>query len=702
MIYGSSAYDSILGRSNVSFKVYPQKINTVLETSDETVMYGTDRGMYSDRDTVVNISRPTGTVKSSGISGLVTKIDISGTIKARNVNAVTGNAVLSVDADTIIRADTLIGYKFYVTDTLPLEEYIVVDNTSLTVGGETTIEVNSPLSELYVGRHFTVVGAKSRIYINYNLPTFIDQFKEGKLWVVAPEVETTTTTTESGSATTESYESYSIADNTDTYIDITTALTPLSIHQYAASLNSRLLQVGREIRLVDSTNRVNLWVTLDREYKSNSLKSLVLSFQNPSTAIASQGDISVYSNGKNNLTLANVSNPLIFEQGSHFELVGDLFEPLVGFSSKNTSVDSDHWHFVDVVGDVVSGKIDSFISNNASFVTFKVKDTSNFNNPLVQLHGDLFYDAQIVFTNVENYNLRYESQVVSYTATTMTVRLKTSSMWNFTAEDLAKVSENWSWEIDANNYGYTRDITYDDFVVLNTKITSDAVRNAIILSVEDTTGIVGGDKLRISDDTFSFEINYVVSIIDATHLRISTGLSRTYYFSKNPQIEVLRDVFSNTHVHQIRNNEVENFVISAYLNNGYPSSHSHRVLPLIANVTTLINKNNRIIVAGSSSIMYRSDNNGRTWETEVDLNNWLEGSPEIEGVGDTIFYDNKLIAGSTDGNIFIEGGNGRTVVPIVAPEVLESSSSSSSSIDSSSSSSSSFSSLSSSSSSSSP
>ena len=271
MIYGSSAYDSILGRSNVSFKVYPQKINTVLETSDETVMYGTDRGMYSDRDTVVNISRPTGTVKSSGISGLVTKIDISGTIKARNVNAVTGNAVLSVDADTIIRADTLIGYKFYVTDTLPLEEYIVVDNTSLTVGGETTIEVNSPLSELYVGRHFTVVGAKSRIYINYNLPTFIDQFKEGKLWVVAPEVETTTTTTESGSATTESYESYSIADNTDTYIDITTALTPLSIHQYAASLNSRLLQVGREIRLVDSTNRVNLWVTLDREYKSNSL-----------------------------------------------------------------------------------------------------------------------------------------------------------------------------------------------------------------------------------------------------------------------------------------------------------------------------------------------------------------------------------------------------------------------------------------------
>jgi len=314
----------------------------------------------------------------------------------------------------------------------------------------------------------------------------------------------------------------------------------------------------------------------------------------------------------------------------------------------------------------------------------------------------LLQGATIVFTNLKNYNLRYESKVISHTATTITAQIKSANIWDFTGLSDILISEDWDWEVDATTYGYTNDTFYENFVVIGVKVTSDSVRNATILEVEDTTGILVGDKIRIEDDTRSFEINNVSQVVDATHLEVTSGLSRTYYFSRNPEIKVLRNTFSNTHMHQIRSNEVETLLISDYLDRGYPSFHSHRSLPLISDVTGLIKNDSTIMASGSSSIIYQSQSNGNLWGAKVDLNNWLEGSSsDITGVGGAIYYGNRLIAGSTNGNMFIEGGDGTQIVPIVGPEVLESSSSNSSSVDSSSSSSSSYSSLSSSSSSSS-
>jgi len=691
-IFGNAANEILLTNPRASFIVYPLKVNTLLETGRKTVMYGTDKGIYYDRDTIVNISRPHGSVSSSGIGATVQRIDISGTIKSRGINSVTGNALLSVDADSVIRSNVLIGKKFYVTDVSPFEEYTIVDNDSLSVAGEVTIEIDAALTPLYVGRRFTIVGAQSRLYVDYELAVQNDEFKGGKLWVVTPEIETTTTTTTEGEVTTATdaqYESYDIAGNSSSYIDLTEALTPLSTAQSSAELSDRKLRVGREVLLVDASERVTLMVSLDRVFKDNSLQGLGFSVQNLDSPAISLGDITIYSNTKNSLVLSNVSNPLFFSQGDLFELVGDLFEPLVGFDHKETSVESGHYHSVEVVGSIVSGKISSFPSYDTSFVTFVVKEAVNFDNPLVQLQGDLFYNAKIIFTNVDNYNLRFESEVISYTATTMTVNLKSVNFWNFTEEDNTKVSENWNWEVDATNYGYTSGIIYDDFVVLGTKITSNALRNATEIEVESTVGMLVGDKIRIQDDTMSFEINNISQIVDATNIEVSTALTRTYFQTRNPQIKVLRNNFSNTHIHQIRNNEVQSLKISSYLDNGYPSAHAHRSLPLISDVAVLINKGSLIIAAGSDHIIYRSQDNGRTWEEETDLNRFTEGGEEIKGVSEVIFQDSQLIAGATNGSIFVEGGTGTQVVPIVHPIVLESSSSSSSSIDSSSSSSSS-------------
>jgi hypothetical protein len=300
-------------------------------------------------------------------------------------------------------------------------------------------------------------------------------------------------------------------------------------------------------------------------------------------------------------------------------------------------------------------------------VVINVADTQNFNIPMVQLRGDFFHDAKIVFTTPESINMRYESEVVSHNSTSISVRIKQGSYWNFTAHDPALISEGWNWEIDATDYGYTNGITYNDFNIINTAITNALNRAGDTVKVENSTGMLVGDKLKIQDDTLSFEINYVKQIVDSTTIKITTPASRTYFKDQNPQIKVLRDTFTNTHIHQIRNNETEVISVSDYLEKGYPTQHSHMVLPLITDTSVLLNQGSRVIAMGSSSKIYDTYDNGTTWREVVDLNNFLEGTEEINGVSAGILNNNKMIVGATNGNLFVEAENQNEVIKLDSP-----------------------------------
>jgi len=176
-----------------------------------------------------------------------------------------------------------------------------------------------------------------------------------------------------------------------------------------------------------------------------------------------------------------------------------------------------------------------------------------------------------------------------------------------------------------------------------------------------------GDKIRIQDDTLSKEINYIDTIISPTRIKTLNESARTFFKNRNPQIKVLRDSFSNTHEHQIRSNEVEKLSISAYLVNGYPLEHSHRVLALIPNVSSLLERNGEIIAAGSTDKLYNSLDNGQTWQEIVDLNNYLEGADELTGVSTMSLRGGKIMAAASNGNIFVEGVVNKDVVRLRKP-----------------------------------
>jgi len=223
------------------------------------------------------------------------------------------------------------------------------------------------------------------------------------------------------------------------------------------------------------------------------------------------------------------------------------------------------------------------------------------------------------------------------------------------------------WEIDANNYWYTNGTNYVDFEVLSYAMTQTENMGNLSITITDTSSLIVGDKIRLQDDTLSYEINYVNAITSPTTITLKNPLSRTYFFAKNPQIKVLRDAFANTHIHQIRDNEVEPISVPEYLVKGYPTQHSHRVIPLMSDVSSLANENNSVVSVGSGSIIYQSSDNGNTWKSVVDLNDYLEGSEEVVGSSTVTVNSNRLIVGATNGNIFAQTGKHSGVVKLRKP-----------------------------------
>lgn len=641
IVFGNSLNSLILSGGSYSFIVSPPRVNTMAEGSNETVFFGTNRGLFYDSGTTTSTYYPSGSIATAGYNGTVEKIDISGTIKSVWYNANTGNTTLMVTADTNLRGGYLVGNKIYVTDTSGPESYDIISNGSITPGLESEIVIGPiELDSSYVGKNFRVPGKlSSKIYVDFELPVFDNQFDNGTIYVIDNKYG--------------NYgKSYAITKSTTEYIEVSPPIIPTStliLNSISTNSSPEIsgtdVQNGQKIRLIDSTKLFPVWGSLDREFKENALVGLTLSAQGKS--------YDIYSNFSNNIVLSTTDYTSL-STGNTFDIEGTLFEPVPSFSNTQTSVESGHYHYLDLIDGTVSGEVGSFGTVNSSYVTINVTNTTNFNIPIVQLRSDLFYGGGIIFTNKYSPNLRYDSEVVEHSATTIKVNLKNSSYWNFSASDLRKISVGWKWEIDGTNYGYTDGTYYDDFEIDGYGLTQTISRGDTLVYIEDTSALVVGDKVKLQDDTLSYEINYVSQIVSTTSIRLSTAASRTFEKSNSSQIKVLRDSFTNTHIHQVRDNELEPISVQEYLIRGYPSQHSHRVLPSMTDISTLINQNNSVYCVGSGSIIYKSSDVGSTWSQYVDLNDYVESNEEIEGSSTATLYSGKLVVGANNGSIFAQ------------------------------------------------
>lgn len=684
VVYGNELGSSVLNDSDVfTFRVLPVKINSMLETNSRSVMFGTDIGMYYDKNSFANPVVSYGTVNGVGVNASISSIDINGFILSVNSSSV-GNSIITVNIlDIVVRENELVGKTLYITDLMTVEKYPVVKNSSYAVGGENTIEIEGLIPAGYKNKRFVVAGETSTIYVSFDLPIKRGGLSGGVFYVTTQDEN-------------NNYASkYEIVNNSSNSIDLKTQLQPQSTMSAKssdltiASIETKQdLQVGQDIMCFDSGGKLEVWVVLDEDFKDNALAGLTFrlvksgalatQIDTESTDVATTRDedaavrvfrnLPIDSNFKNGILLdvgeliksgdIDIERLLQIKTGDSFEIHGGLFEAMLSFGHKTTSTDVSHYHAVDNVNAIVSGKVSVINNYDASFVEFDVSDAVNFDLELVQRNGDLFYGAKIVFTNLDTPNIRCVSEVIMHTSNSITVKTKSLTYWGLSGYDKLRISDGWDWTIDASAYGYTGDPIYDDFMILSRKAIDNFEVGSEYLEIESTAGILVGDKISIQDDTLSSEIHHVAQILSATRLEITSSMSRTYFKNRNVQIKVLRDVFSNIqaiHTHQIRNNEVQTVIVREYLDHGYNSEHSHRSLPLISDVSALIDDGKEIFSVGSSSIMYSSRDNGGSWRAVVDFNLIRENEAEISGISAAAMKNGKFAIGTTNGNVFVRG-----------------------------------------------
>lgn len=661
-VFGQDIMDIVNKYPNVTFVIYPSKINKIIELPNKNVFFGTNQGLFSDDGTAVNYTLKYGGINKVCDNGIVTKIDTNGIISSVSSNPTYKNVVLNILTSDSITTNQLINSLLYVTDLNDPIGYKILSNTSLGVTGEVTIEIETEFNSnwnAYRTKKVTIVGTQSVVYIAFDSPISIDQFKDGKIYISSDEND-------------NFGNIYEIESNTSQNVKLKTAIVPRSNFV----MNNDSLIVGQSLKIIDSTNRIKLYVTFDdAQIETNQYAGYNFRLEETFGETTLSGmEFSVYSNTPYELVL----NPITISTGAvhpsldmseadTFVISGKFFVPSQGFQNKITTISSDHYHDVSLINQKLMGTLDTITPNSSAYMDITITDPDGFDSTALLSDGTIIDKCKVILYNPANSAFSYETTSVSYVGGILRLNVSNQSQWSASIYQETKISPSWKFEIESKYCGLTTSIHYQDFGVITVPLTADLVEGETNVTISSTVGINNGDKVKLFDINGKTLISYVSNVIDIQNIQIDTPCDNTYLVSSDSGIKVIRDDFSNYHTHKISNTQVETLVVQDYLNLGYPSNHSHRLSPYIYDVSDITTDTNRFLAVGSSEIIYVSYNSGIDWEALIGLNMSLEWSDEVAGVSRIINNNGQIIVGTTNGQIFSNTHKGWTDIPLEKP-----------------------------------
>lgn len=651
-INGQEIIDFINSYPNLTFTIYPVKINKITQSSDNNVFYGTNMGLYFDEGTVVNNFERNGETTKVGQGGIVVKIDINGTISSVNSN---NHVVLSVKTSDEITTNQLVGYQLYVIDLSSPSQYKIISNASKGTTGEITIELDTPYTSLwdsYRTKKVTIVGNQSNVYVSFDSPVASNQFQGGKIYISSNEND-------------NFGKFYDISSNTETYLTLSTIIVPRS----SFSANNDSLIVGQSLKIMDSTNRIKLFAIFDNSIELNQLIGYTF------TPYSGRGAIPyfIYSNTPYEIVLEpiNISDldihPVLYLQPEPFFVSGKGFRSFSGFNNKYTTITSDHYHYSSLIGQSLTGTINSITTNGTGYMDLVISDTSGFDNSIVANDGTIIENCKVYLYNPSNMSYSYETLAVSYVGSILKLKTYNPDIWDTTSYSESQISSTWKFSIETQYNGITNNTIYHNFNALTQYLTQDLMEGDNEVWIQSTSGINSGDKIQIVDvggRSFNTRISSVVSL---QKIIIENNSNNTFTTLNSSAIKVLRDTFTNNHVHRIKNAQIETLVISEYALRGYPSVHYHRLAPYIQDISDIALSDSDLLVVGSGENIFIGYNSGNGWKLLTNLNNSLEWNEEIEGISRIIIGDEKTIAGTTNGQIFSNTSKEWTNVPLENP-----------------------------------
>lgn len=554
----------------------------------------------------------------------------------------------------------------------------VISNSASSASGMTVIEINGDIDQTYKNMYFKIVGDSSCLFVAYVQPVEDHEFDGGKIYV-------------KGDQENNAYNIYNIISQINDKIIIKESIS-------AVNQSNELLDVEpkQTIMLTSSNNEKILFMNLDKNYGNNEFVNSMVYFEGfPDIKVR------VNNNTQRSIVLNTNADISWVENGSSLYLSSVIFSPLYTFNNQKTTIDNDHYHVVELINSFLTGRIESIDKIQQGFITVHVKDTVGFDNQIVIDYPDLLEGATATFYASSNSAVTYYDTISSIDAVHNTIIIKTEdeSNWNIDGFKTFGIDATFAFEINAKYYGKTTTTHYDDFYIYKTDITQDSLIDGFLVYINDSSKFHVNDDVKIFNNkkqTFYSKISY---IIDDHTLELTSSLDYSFLVDDDSCIVIFKtgnnsdaefDDFN--HEHLIKNCEVSlekniNFDLVGYL-----QQHSHGLSSLVGSVNNIIkqNDNGRIIVSGTSSKIYYTDDSGIIWKELIDVKDYIDEdkfSNDIYVTSMDIDNEKDIIIGTNVGIIIRQGLDNPNAALLNYPFLEEwlPSSSSSSSISSSSS-----------------
>ena len=75
------------------------------------------------------------------------------------------------------------------------------------------------------------------------------------------------------------------------------------------------------------------------------------------------------------------------------------------------------------------------------------------------------------------------------------------------------------------------------------------------MNIKSSSNMLVGDKIEIVDGFGTSESNSILSIIDVNNIEIVNPTDSSFFVGENARVKVLRNNFTNNHIHKVRQNE---------------------------------------------------------------------------------------------------------------------------------------------------
>ena len=461
------------------------------------------------------------------------------------------------------------------------------------------------------------------------------------------------------------------------------------------------VEKGQTVRLVPATGLNTVWMNYSKEWGEDELNDSLIRVLGASSNVPEnegsetggiQNTFVVIDSDETSFKIGGAS-PYLLRSGDEVYVDNIVLSPLISFSGRQTSIDSDHYHQTNMVSKFLSGAISEINIYGASQVDITPKTAESIDNDLIGNYPTLLAGADILIFDPYDPRMSYRKEIVSIQGGVIRVKKGDPIDWDFN-NSFSGISTEWKWIIDSRRYGVSSQPILKDFIVFKSRLSSDSLADGTSIVAEDVSGVEVGDKIELWDlsgNTFSTEVAGVlgntIEIVDllpipffvsnGSHIRI-----RRSSWEASAEVSSTSSTSRWNHFHCVKDGEISLESVEEFVTNGYPYSHSHQLKNLIGDVKVVSYEydTNTLLVAGNNSKIYSTRDGGQNWGVLVDASS-LFGDWDGSFVSMSRSFDGDLFAGTNDGR-FVGQGVPEENSPLVYPEngqLLPSSSSSSSS-----------------------